>query len=409
MSRRVGFAFYEFLFFFLFIIIMLSFCKLEEKKGISERKEFFGESSFYIGSAPYDYPKFYISGENIYIGYKNSENKIEFVTFSFPKSISKYELFEEGELKGILPGGIIIDRGSKVFIKDVVTGNENKLFDKYSDVYYVLSPTEFAYFDGNSIIISYGQNRRMIKATLVEEIKLIKVNERIFTFYKTLIEGKKIILWTEGEKSGVLGRYKEKKKLNFYPQEGSFVAFLDKPTFGAMENLKLYVNGNEISNFSLGVTYSWFFVSLEDFPEGEVIAEYDIVPEFDQVEFDVTFNGTDIFFVVFEQVYEGLLGKVFYGRFDGENFRKLDAFEFSSINKVFLSSKNNFLAVSLLETYVSRLFVFTVAENHNIIIKSVEFDDVKVFPIILENLPYVFLIEKRGKDLFLSTYALWQI
>jgi hypothetical protein len=409
MSLKESFKTVVSLFGLIIIITTLLLCKENKKPGEKkEFKEFFGEPSYFIGSTEDKFPKFHASGENIYIAYKSSNSKIEFVIFSFPKSISKYEVTEDGELKGVLPGKLIISRGNKVFLKDVSSGSEHELFESYGDAYYVLSSTEFAYFDGNSILISHGQNKSSIEAkAVVEEIKLLRVNDKIFTFYKTLIDGKKRILWTDGEKSGVLGKYKDREKLSFYPQGESFVAFLVKEVFGVRENIKLYAGGKEISNFSLGVTDSFIFVSLDDLPVGEIVAEYDVVPEFDQVEFDVSFDGANIFFIVVEQVYENLFGKTFYGKFDGENFRKLDVLETSLPTKVFLIAKNNFLVISFVQPHNSILLIFTTNKNEITILKNNQFYDVGAFPVLLDDLPYIFLLEKKAKDLFLTTYAPW--
>jgi hypothetical protein len=399
----------KFLVFFVIFISVLLFCKENKNLGAGkEPKEFFDSSSYYIGSVEDAFPKFHIAGESIYISYKTNNTKIESVIFSFPKSISKYEVTEDGELKGVLPGKLIISRGNKVFLKDVSSGGEHELFESYGDAYYVLSSTEFAYFDGNSILISHGQNKSSIEVkAFVEEIKLLRVNDKIFTFYKVLIDGKRRVLWTDGEKSGILGKYKDREKLSFYPQGESFVAFLGKEVFGVKENIKLYAGGKEISNFSLGVTDSFIFVSLDDLPVGEIVAEYDVVPEFDQVEFDVSFDGANIFFIVIEQVYENLFGKAFYGKFDGENFRKLDILETSLPTKVFLIAKNNFLVISFVQPYNSILLVFTTSKNEIAILKNNQFYDVGVFPVLLDNLPYIFLLEKKAKDLFLTAYAPW--
>ena len=399
----------KFLVFFVIFISVLLFCKENKNLGVGkEPKEFFDRPSYYIGSVEDAFPKFHIVGESIYISYKTNNTKIESVIFSFPKSISKYEVTEYGELKGVLLGKLIISRGNKVFLKDVSSGGEHELFESYGDAYYVLSSTEFAYFDGNLILISHGQNKSSIEVkAFVEEIKLLRVNDKIFTFYKVLIDGKRRVLWTDGEKSGILGKYKDREKLSFYPQGESFVAFLVKEVFGVRENIKLYAGGKEISNFSLGVTDSFIFVSLDDLPVGEIVAEYDVVPEFDQVEFDVSFDGANIFFIVIEQVYENLFGKAFYGKFDGENFRKLDILETSLPTKVFLIAKNNFLVISFVQPYNSILLVFTTSKNEIAILKNNQFYDVGVFPVILDNLPYIFLLEKKVKDLFLTAYAPW--
>jgi hypothetical protein len=65
------------------------------------------------------------------------------------------------------------------------------------------------------------------------------------------------------------------------------------------------------------------------------------------------------------------------------------------------------LVISFVQPYNSILLIFTTNKNEITILKNNQFYDVGAFPVLLDDLPYIFLLEKKAKDLFLTTYAPW--
>ena len=394
-------------------------CKKDKRNEFIEEKNEISDLGFWASELAVGKELFFDKGEKLWV----LDEKGNLFEFSAEYGWEYQNLFQKlrsligdrWRIRGVKQGNIIIQKDNMIYFVDWKRNQVVETGISADNPFYFISSSHVVFWDNGvlkSMEITEGGGRKSEELFKLfgkpDKLYAVELTNKVFVFWNS--DGE--TFYFSSGKIGRVGEFLKKESVSFNLVGNRYVAYTSGEVFGNIkEDVKLFMNGKEISNFSFDIQEKQIVIYIdtppEDMPPNPYFeVRYMVAPEGKQIGFSVDVAEIEknkfLYFIDTEIQYvykvpgedkERKWCKTYLGYFDGTYFRREIPLP-SNLCEVYFSYAYQRYAFSFFDD-VNKISYLVFLWNN---MYSQYILDGIAYPFVIPDFPYFLIINNNLSD-----------